>query len=70
MTAVEGSEEKQKGSPPDISVKMIEHDGILRGMRELVEAGSENQQAIYQQRDADKEPYGNGVLRVHSITRK
>lgn len=70
MAAVEGSEEEQKGSPPNVGVKMIQHDGILGRMRELVEAGSENQQTVDQQRDADEKPDRDRALRIHDLTRK
>ena len=41
--AVEGAEEKEQRSPPDAGVKMIEHDGMLRGMGEFIKTRSENQ---------------------------
>jgi hypothetical protein len=67
---VEESEDEQQDTPPDVGVKMVEHDWILRRMRELVEARSKNQYTVHQQRDADKEPDGDGTLRIHAITRK
>ncbi len=69
MAAVEGAEDEEESAPPHVGVKMIEDDGILGRMRKLVEARSENQQAVHYQRDADEKPDRDGALRIHSITR-
>jgi hypothetical protein len=57
----------QKRAPPNVGMETEEHHAHDRRMRDFVDAGAQDQQAINQQRDADEEPDGDGnrMVRVH-----
>ena len=68
--AIKHSHEKQNRPPPYAGVKVIKHDTIHRRMGELIEAGTENQQPIHEQRNADEKPDRNAALLFHHLTRR
>ena len=70
MHAIEQTRRQQQRTPPDTGVQLIQHHGELWRHRQLIETCQQNQHAVDQQRNADKEPDRNGRILVHAASPK
>src|ERR1700691_5384844 len=72
--AIKSTDHQQERPPPHVSVQVEEDHGMQGRIHKLINPRSQDQRAVDGQRDADKKPDGNHVLRLrlpeNLVTRK